>query len=190
MLDTGAYFEQLSQLVRALPQADVDNLERLLRAAWRDGHTIFLLGNGGSAATASHLACDLGKSLVAPDRPRPHVLSLTDNVSMLTAYANDISYECVFAEQLAGLVRAGDLVLAISGSGNSPNVVAAVTTANALGAITFGLTGFEGGKLAGVTTHSLIVPSDNMQLIEDAHLVIGHAVFVALRDGDFAGAAR
>lgn len=111
------------------------------------------------------------------------VIALTDNVPLLTAYGNDVSYDRVFAEQLANFVQAGDVVLAISGSGNSPNVLAAVSLARERGAVTIGVTGFQGGKLKGLVDQAVVVPSDNMQLIEDAHMVIAHALFVALRDG-------
>jgi D-sedoheptulose 7-phosphate isomerase len=182
MLDTRTYFAQLAAVMASLPRDAIDRAEDALRSAWRDGRTIFLLGNGGSAATASHLVCDLAKGLVSVGQPRLRALALTDNVPLLTAYSNDVSYECVFAEQLASLARPGDVVVAISGSGNSPNVLAAVRTANDMGAVTIGLAGFAGGKLAPMVSLPVVVPSDNMQMIEDAHLAIGHALFTALRD--------
>ncbi len=190
MLDTRAYFAQLSALLACLPQDGIDRAQDALRSALRAGRTIFLLGNGGSAATASHLVCDLAKGLVREGRPRPRALALTDNVPLITAYSNDVSYECVFAEQLAGLVRPGDVVVAISGSGNSPNVLAAIRTANDMGAVTIGLAGFAGGKLAPMVSLPIVVPSDNMQMVEDAHLIIGHALFTALRDAGGEPASR
>jgi len=182
MLDTRDYLAQLAALLPRIPQDQIDLAQQALRSAWHDGRTILFLGNGGSAATASHLVCDFAKGLNAPGRPRPRVLAVTDNVPLITAYANDVSYECVFAEQVAGLVRDGDVVVAISGSGNSPNVIAAVHTAKELGALTIGLTGFSGGRLGPLVAIPIIVPSDNMQLIEDAHMAIGHALFSVLRD--------
>lgn len=177
------YVVGVVEVLRRLPANDLDEIVVTIRRAWAQGRTIFLLGNGGSAATASHLVCDLAKGLVAPGRPRLKAVALTDNVPLITAYGNDVSYERVFAEQLASFVQPGDVVLAISGSGNSPNVLAAVELANEAGATTIGLTGFRGGKLKRLVQQCVVVESDNMQQIEDAHLVIGHALFVQLRDG-------
>ncbi len=177
------YLSTLGDVLQRLPLGDIDGVVATVRRAWAEGRTVFLIGNGGSAATASHLACDLGKGLAAPGRPRMRAIALTDNVPLMTAYANDVSYERIFAEQLASLVQAGDVVLAISGSGNSPNVLAAVELANERGATTVGLTGFQGGKLSGLAHQCVVVPSENMQQIEDAHMVIAHALFVQLRDG-------
>ncbi len=177
------YMATLSEVLRQLPEDDIAAAVERIRSAWAEGRAVFLLGNGGSAATASHLACDLAKGLVAPGRPRMRVVALTDNVPLLTAYGNDIAYDRVFAEQLANFVQSSDVVLAISGSGNSPNVLAAVELASARGATTVGLTGFAGGKLKGLVERCVVVPSDNMQQIEDAHMVIAHALFVQLRDG-------
>jgi D-sedoheptulose 7-phosphate isomerase len=178
-----SYLGTLGGLIASLPVDDIDKIIETIRTAWRDGRTIFLLGNGGSAATASHLAVDLVKGLVVENRPRMKVIALTDNVPLLTAYGNDVSYDRVFAEQLANFVEPGDVVLAISGSGNSPNVLAAVEVGNENGATTIGLTGFRGGKLKPLARQSVVVPSENMQQIEDAHMVIAHALYVALRDG-------
>ena len=181
------YLMTLGEVLRRLPHDDVEAVARTLREAWAQGRTVFLLGNGGSAATASHLACDLAKGLVAPGRPRMKVIALTDNVPLLTAYGNDVGYEVAFAEQLANLVQPGDVVIAISASGNSPNVLAAVEVANGQGATTVGLTGFQGGKLKDLVRQRVVVPSDNTQQIEDAHLIVGHALFVQLRDGPAPG---
>jgi D-sedoheptulose 7-phosphate isomerase len=177
------YLGRLGEVLQRLPIADIDLATATIRRAWARGRTLFLMGNGGSAATASHLAVDLAKGLVADGRPRLRAIALTDNVPLLTAYANDVSYDLVFAEQLANFVQPHDVVLAISGSGNSPNVLAAVQLARDSGAITIGLTGFHGGALKGLVDQAIVVPSDNMQLIEDGHMVIAHILFVALRDG-------
>jgi D-sedoheptulose 7-phosphate isomerase len=143
---------------------------------------IFLLGNGGSAATASHLACDLGKGTVAPGRKRMKVMSLTDNLPLITAWANDTQYEDIFAEQLAHFISSGDLVMGISGSGKSKNVLNALKLAKECGALTIGLTGFDGGEMKDMVDYCLIVPSTNMQQIEDCHLIITHLIFSLLRD--------
>ncbi len=177
------YLATLGDVLRRVPTDELEAVVTEIRQAWASGHRVFLLGNGGSAATASHLVCDLAKGTAAPGRPRLKAMAFTDNVPLLTAYGNDLSYDRVFAEQLANFVQPGDVVVAISGSGNSPNVLAAVELANQAGATTIGLTGFRGGKLKGLVQRCVVVPSDNMQQIEDAHMVIGHAIFVQLRDG-------
>lgn len=178
-----AYLLALDEVLDSLPIADVERVIEVVRRAWATGRRVFVFGNGGSAATASHLAVDLAKGLVDGVRPRLRAIALTDSVPLLTAYGNDTSYDRVFAEQLANLVEPGDVAIAISGSGNSPNVLAAVQLARERGATTVGLSGFRGGRLRDMVDHAVVVPSDNMQQIEDAHLVIAHALFVALRDG-------
>jgi D-sedoheptulose 7-phosphate isomerase len=178
-----AYLLALDEVLDSLPIADVERVIEVVRRAWATGRRVFVFGNGGSAATASHLAVDLAKGLVDGVRPRLRAIALTDSVPLLTAYGNDTGYDRVFAEQLANLVEPGDVAIAISGSGNSPNVLAAVQLARERGATTVGLSGFRGGRLREMVDHAVVVPSDNMQQIEDAHLVIAHALFVALRDG-------
>ncbi len=179
----GKYLETLGNVLIHLPVAQIDQAVRTLRHAWANGRCVYLFGNGGSAATASHVAVDLVKGLVDGKRPRMKVIALTDNVPLLTAYGNDVSYDRVFAEQLSNFVQPGDVAVAISGSGNSPNVLAAVSLARERGATTIGITGFQGGKLKGMVDQAVVVPSDNMQQIEDAHMIIAHILFVALRDG-------
>jgi D-sedoheptulose 7-phosphate isomerase len=153
-----------------------------LELAYNDGRRVFAFGNGGSAALASHFACDLGKGTVQENgQKRFRVLSLTDNVPLLTAWANDTSYEMVFAEQLRNFVQPDDIAFAISGSGSSPNVLRGLEAARRAGAINIGLTGFRGGKMRELCDICLIVPSDNMQTIEDFHLSVAHALFTVLR---------
>jgi len=174
------YLTQLSHTLMALPRRP---LEEIAQALWdtyqRDG-TIHICGNGGSAATASHFACDLAKWTVKPDRRRMRALALTDNVPVMTAWSNDRNYESVFVEQLIAHYRPGDLLFAISGSGNSPNVLQAVIWANQCGAPTIGLSGFEGGKLVRLVRHSLCVDNHVMPQIEDAHSAVCHALAVQL----------
>lgn len=154
--------------------------DTLLDCHRRDG-TVFTLGNGGSAATASHFACDLAKGTRAEGVAAFRVVPLTDNVPLLTAWANDTSYERVFAEQLAALVRSGDVVVAISASGSSPNVLAAARAARAAGATIVALSGRGGGALRRLADLTVCVPSDSIEQVEDAHLVVAHALCVALR---------
>jgi D-sedoheptulose 7-phosphate isomerase len=144
---------------------------------------VFIFGNGGSAALASHFACDLGKGTVIgkDGQKRFRVMALTDNLPLVTAWANDTSYEQVFAEQLRNFVAAGDVAFAISGSGNSPNVLQALKVAKEARATTIGLTGFEGGKMRSLCDVCVILPSDNMQIIEDFHVSVTHAVFSVIR---------
>lgn len=171
------YLERVSGLLKNAPSEKLEKISRLLLDAYQTGKQVFIIGNGGSAATASHLACDLQKSIGLEGKKRFKVMSLTDNIPIMTAWANDFEYCDIFSGQLRTWLEAGDLVLALSGSGNSPNVIKAIEVANEMGAVTIGMSGYEGGKLAEVAQHSIVVPSDNMQHIEDAHMVFSHLVF-------------
>lgn len=175
------YFLGVESVLRGLPFALIDRVADVLWRAYVEDRTVYVLGNGGSAALASHCACDLGKGTVVNGNRRFRVLALTDNVPLMTAWANDASYEEVFAEQLATFVAKDDIVLAISGSGNSPNVLKALKVAKNAGAFTIGLTGFQGGRMKPLCDLCVIVPSDNMQIIEDLHVGVNHAIFAAVR---------
>lgn len=174
------YFTQLSQVLRQLPYETIDKIALRLLRAYNEKRTVFLFGNGGSAGLASHWACDLGKGTALPGKKRFRVLALTDNIPTMTAWANDARYEDIFAEQLRNFVEPDDVILAISGSGNSANVINAMQLAKEARAFTIGLTGFAGGKMKNLCDICLIVPSDNMQFIEDMHLCISHCVFRSL----------
>ena len=137
---------------------------------------IFVCGNGGSASTASHFACDIVKGASFNRDSRFRIMALTDSLPTLTAYSNDVSYECVFVEQLKNFAQAGDLVMCISGSGNSPNVLRAAEYANAIGCRTLALTGRDGGKLAPLAQLNIQVPVPHMGRIEDAHMIICHMI--------------
>lgn len=176
--------EYFASLQAVLARVDLAIIDRLTEAIWESyerGGTLFIFGNGGSAALASHLACDFGKGTVTPNRRRFRAVSLSDNVPLMTALANDIAYEDIFSEQLADLAKTGDAVLAISGSGNSPNVVKGLEMARRLGLRTFGVTGHSGGRVKPLSDICFTVPSDNMQHIEDLHLCATHAIFRAIR---------
>jgi D-sedoheptulose 7-phosphate isomerase len=177
------YFRILKDLVDQLPYSTIDEIVEELLHRYEEGRTIFLFGNGGSAALASHLACDLGKGTAADgnNQSRLRVIALTDNIPLITAWANDSSYESIFAEQLRNLVSPGDVAFAISGSGNSPNVLEGLKFARSAGATTIGLTGFKGGMMKTLCDYCVVVPSDNMQIIEDFHLSVSHAVFTVIR---------
>jgi D-sedoheptulose 7-phosphate isomerase len=184
----GERFQQVSDYIAAvgvtlaqMPCGEVDRLVEALLRACEGGHAIFVFGNGGSAALASHAACDLGKGTCDVARERVRVLSLTDNVPLITAWANDTAYEMVFTEQMKNFIQPGDVAFAISGSGNSPNVLHALRHAREIGAVTVGLTGFEGGKMKPLCNVCVVVPSDNMQIIEDLHVMASHGIFTILR---------
>lgn len=175
------YFELVSDTLHRLPPEPIEEIVTCLRQARAENKRIFVFGNGGSSANASHFVNDMVKSTVRPDQPRFRLICLSDNVPTLTAYANDVSYDVIFAEPMAALAEPGDVALALSGSGNSPNVLKAMDVAQEMGLTRIGLTGFAGGKLKDKCDVCVIVPSDSMQVIEDAHLVILHSVFLAVR---------
>jgi D-sedoheptulose 7-phosphate isomerase len=179
--DASSYFDCLSQTAKKLPFETIDHITRVLLDAYAENRMVFLFGNGGSAALASHFACDLGKGTVNGSGKRFRVLALTDSIPLMTAWANDSSYEDIFAEQLINLVRPDDVAFAISGSGNSPNVLRALKVARDAGALTVGLTGFQGGKMKELCDVCMVVPSDNMQIIEDLHVCAAHALFTSIR---------
>ena len=177
------YFELLAGAVGSLPYAAIDQAVAELMRAYEEGRAVFLFGNGGSAALASHFACDLAKGTIgnAEGKTRFRALALTDNVPLITAWANDASYERVFGEQLQNFVKLGDIAFAISGSGNSPNILNALEVAREAGACNIGLTGFNGGKMKTLCDICIVIPSNNMQVIEDLHLSVAHAVFSVIR---------
>jgi D-sedoheptulose 7-phosphate isomerase len=176
-----SYFQLLSRTAGQLPFDAIEEVASTLVQAYESERTIYLFGNGGSAALASHIACDLGKGTVNGSKKRFRVMSLTSNEAMMTAWANDSNYHDIFAEQLANFVAPGDVAFAISCSGNSANVLNALRVARQARATTVGLGGFQGGKMKELCDQCLIVPSDNMQIIEDLHLCAAHAVFTAVR---------
>jgi len=181
-LDLPAYLDRLNTEVSRLNQADIRRWADLVYAAWQNSRYVFIIGNGGSGTTASHMAEDLGKSTLRPDdlkdesKKRLKVLSLTDNTGWLLAVGNDCGYDQVFVQQLMNYGSRGDLLLAISGSGNSPNILKAVDWANRHGLTTFGLTGYSGGKLKEMQQHGLHVELDDMGMVESIHLCVFHWV--------------
>ncbi|MDD5111133.1 MAG: SIS domain-containing protein [Candidatus Altiarchaeota archaeon] len=175
------YVQELEKSVGKIPAAKFNEIAETLLEARRSGKQVFIMGNGGSASTASHMACDLGKGDAIPGKLRFKAICLSDNIPLLTAWANDTAYDMVFAEQLENFVREGDVVIAISGSGNSQNVLNALKLARERKAKTVGFTGFMGGKMKDLCDICMIVPSDSMQRIEDAHLIFEHALSLYLR---------
>lgn len=169
------YFRDVQTLLDQVPFNDVNAVVDALMKAKDAGQTVYIFGNGGSAATATHFGCDLAKRpTVGTSRFR--VIALTDNNALMTAISNDISYDEVFSEQLRPLVRTGDVVIGISGSGNSKNVINAMKVANDAGAVTVGFSGYDGGKLKPVSQISVHVPSFVMAMVEDVHLMLEHAI--------------
>ena len=174
----------ISEIKGILDKSPVENIRKcidLVMLTYNQNGQIFVMGNGGSASTASHIANDLGKG-TAHLGHRPRVISLTDNVSTMTAWSNDACYEDVFVEQLKGLANPGDLVIGISASGNSENVLRAIRHANAIGCKTVGWTGFGGGQLAKLTDISVIVDSNEYGPVEDVHLMLNHILCKAIHD--------
>jgi D-sedoheptulose 7-phosphate isomerase len=171
--------EYKSDLVSAIDLIDlakVDQIIEIFKTARANGKHIFTCGNGGSGATASHFVCDIVKGASFKRDSRFKVMSLSDNVATVLAYANDVSYDCIFVEQLKNFASAGDVVLGISGSGNSPNVLNAFEYANSIGCETIALTGRDGGKLGPMAKLNLNVPVPHMGRIEDAHMIVAHMV--------------
>jgi D-sedoheptulose 7-phosphate isomerase len=156
--------------------------ERLLKAK-AEGHTVFLMGNGGSAATASHVTNDLVKGCRVGDTPGFRAFCLSDSNALVTCLANDFSYEEIYTILLRTYAKAGDVVLAFSGSGNSPNIVHALKTAREMGLATVGLGGRDGGKMKALCDVLLIAPTDSMEMLEDMHLIYFHDLVCAMRPG-------
>src|SRR5262245_58823092 len=179
-LNLPTYLERLNHEVARLNQADIQKWADLIFDAWKNDRFVFIIVNGGSGTTASHMSEDLGKStlrtedLLHPDKKRLKVLSLTDNAGWIMAVGNDVSYDQIFVQQLMNYGRAGDLLIAISGSGNSPNILRAVEWANDHQLITFGLTGYSGGKLKQVQQAGLHVDLPDMGMVESIHLCLFH----------------
>ncbi len=176
-----AYLSEMRGTLSKLPIDTIERVVNLLREARTQKKRVFLFGNGGSAATASHLACDLTKGASINGKPRLRAIALTDNVPLISAWANDSSYENIFAQQLQDQVEPGDIVIGISGSGKSLNVLKAIKVAKSAGAITIGLAGFDGGDLKDIVDLCIVVPDNSIDQVEDVHLVLGHVITSCLR---------
>ena len=177
------YISEVSATLARLPLENIAQVVELLEEARLKAKWVFIFGNGGSAATASHFAADLSKGAIHKGKARVKAFALTDNIPLLTAWANDTVYANIFAEQLENLVEPGDIAIGISGSGNSPNVLNGVKIAKAKGATTIGFIGFDGGKLKELVDVLVIVPSHNMEQVEDIHLLLEHVITTCLREG-------
>jgi D-sedoheptulose 7-phosphate isomerase len=185
------YFRDLNELVPQMPFNSITKIASTLLEAFSDQRTVYVFGNGGSAASASHLMCDINKGVTeAGAGNRPKVMALTDNTPLITAWANDFGYECIFSEQLRTFIKPRDVAFAISTSGDSPNVLRALETAREYGAITVGMGGCQGGQMKSLCDVCAVIPSDNVQLIEDLHHAMIHAIFVAVRENFLVGTAK
>ncbi len=176
------YWHEAGEVAAAIDLESLEAAASTLLECHARGRAVFTAGNGGSASTASHFACDLAKGTRNGGPPTFRVMALTDNLPLLTAWANDSGYGCVFAEQLASFAHPGDALVLISASGNSPNVLAAAETARKLGVSSIALTGRCGGRLARLVDLALRVPSDRIEIVEDAHLIVSHSLCVAVRE--------
>jgi len=187
-IDYSGYLETLRDLLGNLPLAETRRAVDLIFQAYQTDHTVFTFGNGGSAALASHLAADLGKGTHIPGSPalagvkRLKALSVVDNMPMLTAWANDTQYADVFSGQMENFIQPNDIAFGISGSGNSANVLRALELARRVGATTIGLTGCGGGKMKALLDCPIVVPSDHMQQVEEAHVILAHLIFLDLKE--------
>ncbi len=170
------YLTELSKSVSALSRPDLRRACDALMQAWRDDRNIFIIGNGGSAATASHMMNDINKLTLTPGKPRFRAIALTDNMPLVTAWGNDTSFDVSFAEPLRNLMRPGDTVIAISTSGNSPNIVEAVKAAHEIGGTVIGLCGDQGGKLAEMADLVVRFPDPHQGRQEDGHLIMNHVI--------------
>ncbi len=181
------YLGKLDATLKSLDPKEISAVGALLAAARHEGRQVFIAGNGGSAALASHVAVDLGKGCSRNREKRFRVLSLTDNMPWITAVGNDLSFDDIFVEQLKNYAVKGDVLLAISGSGNSKNILKALKYANQIGCVTVGISGFKGGALRDLVKHHVHVKADHMGLIEDAQLVVCHILMYAFMDTEGCG---
>jgi D-sedoheptulose 7-phosphate isomerase len=182
MYNVRGYFSGLKETLDKLPEGLINEIIDILHTARLNQRKVFIMGNGGSASTASHFVCDLAKNTRKEGWPNFRAIGLADNMPIFSAYANDEGYENVFAEQLASLVEPCDIVIAISASGNSPNVIKAIKLASQRQAFTIGFTGFSGGALGTLVDVNLHVPSDIIEHVEDAHLMLEHLICKELRE--------
>jgi D-sedoheptulose 7-phosphate isomerase len=177
----GDYLFNLGEVIRNISHEQVWSVVNVLMCAWRERKRIYLIGNGGSATTASHMANDLNKYTIVSGKPRFKAISLCDNVPLITAWSNDTSYEDIFVQQLEGFLEQGDVVIGISTSGNSPNVVKALSMAKRYGAKTIGFTGDHGGQLKDIVDNCIFIPSSHIGQQEDGHMILDHVIASTLK---------
>lgn len=171
------YFKKLNLTIEKLDVNIIEQIAKEFLKARDNGKHIYVFGNGGSGSTASHMVCDIVKGCSYKKNKKFKVTCLNDNIPIILAYSNDVGYDVIFEEQLKNFLNEGDVVLGISGSGNSKNVINAIEYANSRNAITIGFTGFNGGKLNEIVKIGLHVPVNDMQITEDIHLIINHIIY-------------
>ncbi len=176
------YLTRLQDTINSLDREQIENFIRILIQKRDEDKQIFIMGNGGSASTSSHFQCDFNKGLSLGKEKKFKFICLNDNIPSMLAYANDLCYEDIFVEQLKNYLNEGDLVIGISASGNSKNVIKAIEYANKNGATTFGLTGFDGGILKQISDFSIDANVNNVQLSEDIHMIICHLIYNVLEN--------
>ena len=174
------YLKELEYVINNFSVDKFEEIINVIKDVYKQNKNIFVMGNGGSASTASHFACDINKGVGQKLKKPIKVICLNDNIPTILAYANDLSFDDIFVEQLKNVIEIGDLVIAISSSGYSKNILKAVNFANNYGAITVGLTGRDGGQLAKISKYSLIIKSHDTQKIEDLHMIITHILMQVL----------
>ncbi len=174
------YIELEKEVLESLEENEISEIMNTLEQARLAGKRIFICGNGGSASTASHLECDFNKGISYTQQIKYDIECLSDNVPMMMAIANDLGYENIFLEPLKNKLKMGDIVIGISGSGNSENVIRAFQYANEIGADTIAFTGYNGGKLKSLAKLNIHVQVDNMQIVEDVHLILNHMMMYIL----------
>lgn len=170
------YFNQVERMLQTISLPHLQKIVFLLEYAYSRGRRIFITGNGGSAATASHFALDLAKNTIVPGAPRLKAISLTDHVPLITAWSNDIAYEHVFSEQLTNMIEPGDVTIGISTSGNSLNIINALLLTKQFHGTTIGLLGADGGKIKDIVDAYVLAPGQNVEQEEDAHMIIAHVI--------------
>ncbi len=178
--DIRTYLETEREVLANLDEKEISDAMNILEETRLNGNRVFICGNGGSAATASHFTCDFNKGISYSQKVKYNLECLNDNVPMMMAIANDIGYEDIFAEPLKNKMHKEDVLLAISGSGNSKNVVKAVEYAKSIGATTIGLVGYDGGVIKKIVDHCIHVNIDNMQIVEDVHMTMDHVMMFVL----------
>ena len=178
------YFDRLKRTIDIISKEDISKLINLLITAKEQGKTVFIMGNGGSASTASHFSCDFNKGISFGQEKMFKFICLNDNIPTMMAYANDLGWDEIFIGPLKNFLQKGDLVIGISGSGNSNNVFKALEYANSNGAFTIGLTGYSGGKIKQICQHNIHIPIDDMQITEDLHMVLDHCIMSILHQNN------
>ncbi len=181
------YIEEVGTILARLPVEELESVVKILQEARVNKRGVFIFGNGGSAATASHFVCDLNKGAITEGQLRFRAIALTDNLPLISAWANDTSYNDVFTQQLENYLEPGDVVIGISVSGNSMNVVNALEFAKLRGATTLVFTGFDGGKVKDIAHLCLAVPNNSMEQVEDIHLLLEHIITTCLRETGISG---